>query len=435
MVKCGKFTVQSTPFSITGLGFQPRWIIFLFSNFSVEDVWTSGPSAGISWSSMRNSVTDPSGIPAALRTSQISEIWAGNGVAGSFLGNVTTWIRSNRGGGNGWALVIDGHDADGFSLRFSPGFAAGAGGQTAYYLAGDNEYEQVGATAPWVQGATFYDLGWEPLAWFGLGAGGNVGPFGGNQSFTLADRSVPSACFGDWGEYTPGSELNQSAMWRSILDPNVNIQHYYGFEDNFSPITIIEPQDAGGAAFSDTFDVTKTDTSFKGQIHQVAGFSDGDARMHTIILGNVDSIIGSFTPSPTVGVPTEITLPFTPQAVVFFSPQDYHVGVGDPATQGATGWGFCTEDDQALLIYGGYWNPPNPFQSAGLISSQNCWVSNCKDTPQAVGSNVAMGSARVTPAGFEHTTTENDAPALYKVLYWAFAPKKGGGGFFRVVNR
>ena len=155
--------------------------------------------------------------------------------------------------------------------------------------------------------------------------------------------------------------------------------------------------------------------------------------MHGFVLGNVDSVISSFIPSATVGVPTEIELPFTPECVVFFSPQDFRAGVFDTDVQGATGWGFCTPDDQALLIYGGYWNPPNPFQSNGLISSQNCWVSNAVDTPQAVGSNVAMGSARVTPNGFEYTTTENNAPALYPILYWAFAPKSPGSGFFEII--
>lgn len=435
MVKAGKFVIPGgSTFSVTGLGFKPQWVIFLFSNYSTEDVWTSGPSAGIGWSAMQNNVLNNTGT--LIRTGQISEIWQGSGVAGSFLGDVTSWIRATR-GSDGWALYTSSLDADGFTFNFSGGFNSGAGGQIAYYLAGDEGYDQVGSRTAFVPGSAFYNLGWEPYAFFGVGAGGGVGGDGGTQSFSLFDQSVPSAAFGDWGEYNPEGAGHRalSTQWRGILDPNVDVQEWWGYEDNTSSYgTILEPTQSVGAQFQSGFHHDKTATSFKINVFAIAGFSDGAARMHGFALGNVDSVISSFVPNPTVGVPTAIDLPFTPEAVVFFSPQDFRAGVFGTDTQGATGWGFCTPDDQALLIYGGFYNPPNPFQSNGLISSQNCWVSNAIDTPQAVGSNVAKGSARCTTTGFEYTTTENNAPALYPILYWAFAPKAPGAGFFEILG-
>jgi hypothetical protein len=226
-------------------------------------------------------------------------------------------------------------------------------------------------------------------------------------------------------------------VFRGITDPNPNIQFWMGNREADTGIPILEPTITGGVFFSAGYQAIRTDTTFLGQIIEDAFGGDG-ARMKNMIFGSVDSIVGSFLPTAPVGTPVDVDLPFTPDTVVFFSPQEDRAGVSSQAVQGATGWGWCTEDDQALLIYGGHWNPPNPFQAAGYMSSSRCWVANCLDreTMGSVGTDVAMGTAVVTPTGFTYTKTEDaaDAGETWPVLYWALAPVVDGPQFFRRVG-
>jgi hypothetical protein len=435
--KAGSFVIPGTSsFSISGLGFKPRWTIFLFSNKGTEDTWLSDACGGIAFTAMRNSTTDTSGVGSSLKTCMVSERWydAGAVVAGSFLGDVTMWVRATN-GSNGWALYTSSIHDDGWNFTFASGFSSGAGGQIVYYLAGDQEWEEVGSTAPFVPGSSAYSLGWQPQAFFGIGAGGGVSSPGNDQSSSFFDISIPSVCYGDWGDYDD-QQFDMNGQWRGILDPNVNVQEWWGKTTDFSPTTILEETQAGGVWFSSTFSASRTATTFQGTVLDTGGFSNGHARMMPFVLGTTDSIIGSFTPSTTVGVPTEVVLPFSPQAVVFFSPGDHQAGAFNTSTQGSTGWGFCTDEDEALVIYGGHWNPPVAFQSAVMISSSKSWVGNAKEegVSGTVGTMVNAGSARCTPAGFEHTTTEHASGApTWPVLYWAIAPATEAPGFFRVV--
>jgi hypothetical protein len=379
---------------------------------------------------MQNSEVDASG--SSIRTCSVSEVWynAGNVAAGAFLGDVTMWVRQTN-GSDGWAAYVSSLDADGFTITFSGGFTTGASGKRIYYLAGDEAFEQVASSLAFVPGSPAYSIGWRPQAFFGIGAGGGLGDSP-RYTFALGDQSVPSVCFGDWGEYTV-DEQRMNSQWRGILDPNVNVQEWWGRDIAATDITILEPTQSGGVWFSDSFAAVRTDTSFLGSVTEEIGFSNGEARMQPLILGSVDSIIGSFTPSLSVGVPTQVELPFVPEAVVFFSPQEHRAGVGNTSLKGATGWGFCTETDQALLIYGGFWNPPTAMNSNMLISSSKCWVGNCIEGD--IGTIVNAGSAQINDAGFVYETTENDASVTYPVLYWAFAPAEEAPGFFRVLYR
>lgn len=371
---------------------------------------------------MQNSTLDDSGDRESLRNSQISEIWTTNVAASAFLGNLVAWIRSSA-GVSGWAVFTSSFDDDGFTLEYSSGFSTGGPGKRAYYIAGDADYEEVGAVLPWVPGSSSYEVGWEPMAYFGVGSGGGVGAAGGLQNVGFVDMSVPAVIAGDWGEYTDDG-LDMNTVWRGILDPNVDVQSWYGNFSGVGTATIIEETQSVGVQFASDFFLSRTPTSILGHVVDTGGFSFGHARMQTFILGSVDSIVGSFIPSTDVGVPTQVDLPFQPEAVIFFSPQEHKSGVFNATTQGATGWGWCTETDQALIIYGGHWNPPIAFQSAGLISSSRCWVGNCLEegVSGTVGSQVNIGSAQINSAGFTHTTEEHSGDAVHPVLYWAIAP-------------
>lgn len=427
MIKCGKFTIPAgtSPFAVEGLGFQPQWAIFLFSNRDTEDVWAANPSMGMGWAALQNSVTDNSGVAASLRTSNVAEIWQGSGVGSTFVGNITTWVRATR-GTDGWALVLDTFLSDGFNFHFSPGFSAGASGKIIYYLAGDDTYTEVAAQAPFVQSSPAYTLGWQPEAYFGLAHGGGVGAPGGLQNFGLVDQSVLGAFAGYYDE-AGGSGM--WSIWRGILDPNIDVQDWFGYAASG---VVLEPTQSGGVWFSDSYSAIRTATTFDMSITPDA-FGSGAARVQPFILGSVSAITGSFSPSATIGVPTEVALPFAPEAVVFFSPGESRSGAASAATEGATGFGFCTADDQAMLIYGGHWNPPTTFQSNGLISSSKCWVSNSVEDNVGVGNLVTAGSARCTSAGFEHTTLENSGESIQPVLYWALGPKDETPGFFRIL--
>ena len=436
-VKLGSFTIPGPGnFSVTGVGFKPRWVIFLFGNKGVEDTWLDDACGGIAWTALKNSTVDASGVSSSIRTTMQSERWypPGNVVAGSFLGDITMWVRQTN-GSNGWAMFTSSLDADGFTFTFDPDFTTGAGGQIVYYLAGDEQWEEVGCRAPFIPGSPAHTLNWQPMAFFGIGSGGGLGPDGSDQSFSLFDQSIPTVCCGDWGEYTPGNFFEMNSTWRGLLDPNVDVQEWWGYESSTSPVTIIEPTQTAGVQWSDIFHASRTDTTFSGIVQAGSSFSNSEGRMAPFVLGSTDSRIGQFVPTNTIGVPTHVDVGFTPEAVIFFSPGPERAGIGGTSVQGATGWGFCTENEEALLIYGGYWNPPNAMTSAMKITRNQSWVSNCTEVLFSIGSMVTAGSARVTPGGFDYTTLENAAVELAPILYWAIAPAAEAPGFFRVVHR
>lgn len=429
--KVGSFAIpSSSTFSITGVGFKPRWVIFLCCNTTpaAADTWTGRPSASIGWSALQNSVDDDSGNN--LRNSQVSEVWYDTDVGGSFLGDLFSWIRDNGLTSENFAMYTPSLDADGFTVAFSSGFNVNAVGKVVYYLAGDETWEEVGSSLAFVPGTPAYELGWTPNAFFGIGAGGDVAPFGNTQSMSFFDISAPSVVGGTFGDEIDGNRTVVS-QWRGILDPNIDVQEWWGYDDGLGTVTILEETQGGGVWFSTEFDPHRTDTAFVPDFIS-AGFSLGHVRMQTIMLGKTACVTGSFMPSTTTGVWEEVELPITPEAVVFFSVQDLKAGVAGTSVFGATVWGFCTEDDQAVLGYGGFWNPPNPQTSGQMHSPNLAWIGNCIETG-VIGSVVSAGSARCSANGFEHRTEYHNASVMYPVLYWAIAPLEEAPGFFRII--
>jgi hypothetical protein len=437
-VKVGSFVIPGGFTFSVDIGFFPRWAIFLFSNKGTEDTWMPQACGGIGFACVKNSAVDVSGIQSQIKNGSVSELWydAGGVVAGAFLGDIFSWVRYNNGGTTGWAMYTSAFLENGWQFSFAGGYTANAGGQIVYYIAGDEAWEEVASNFPVIPGRPPYVTGWQPQSFFGIGAGGGTGSFGDDdQTFVWADRSTPTVAVGDWGEYS-GQGVDQNAQWRGILDPNVVVQSYYGHTIGFNPVPIIEGSEAGGIQFSSDFSLKRTDTSFTSTVQDTGGFSSGAARMMPMIFGTVDSRIGSFEPLTTVGVPTEVDIGFTPEAVVFFSPGEHNAGPGDPATQGATGWGFCNETDEAFLIYGGHWNPPVAFQSAIFMSSNRSWCGNylTPGVSGSVGTMVNMGSARIIPNGFEFTTMEDAGGPVHRVSYWAIAPSGAVPGFFMTID-
>jgi len=332
------------------------------------------------------------------------EIWDTNslGVGGVWLGNQPIYVQDNRDGSvDGWTAYITVTD-DGFNVSSS--ITSNAAGKRIYYLLGDESFEQVASGDAFIPGSGALNLGWLPQAFFGVGAGGGTGNPSYNAGFT--DQALYTVVAGDWGEYDL-NQLETNGVYRGITEPNVNIQFWMGNHVASGSIPILESQIASGVFFSADSLAQRTDTTFKTNVTASPGFGNNDARIKNFILGSVDSLVGSFVPSGS-GM---IDLPFDPETVVFFSPQEARASVSSQAVQGATGWGWCTEEDQALLVVGGHWNPPNPFQAAGFQSSSHCWVANCldRDVEPTVGTKVKMGSAQVVPGGFEYTTTADAA--------------------------
>lgn len=429
--KVGSFAIpSSSAFSITGVGFKPRWVIFLCCNTTpgAAGTWTGRPSASIGWAALQNSVDDDSGT--ALRNSQVSEVWYDSNVAGSFLGDLFTWIRNNGLTGEDFAMYTTSLDTDGFSVAFSSGFNTNATGRVVYYLAGDETWEEVASSLAFVPGTGAYELGWQPNAFFGIGAGGDVSAFGGTQSMSFFDISAPSVVGGTFGDDIDGNRT-LVAQWRGILDPNIDVQEWWGYDDGGGTATILEETQSGGVWLSSEFDPHRTDTAFVPDFIS-AGFSLGHVRMQTIIFGKTACVTGFFIPSTTVGVWNAVELPISPEAVVFFSAQDNKAGVANTSIYGATVWGFCTDTDQAVLAYGGLWNPPTPQTSAQYHSPNRAWMGNCIETG-TIGSVVNAGSARCTPDGFEHRTDEHASSVVYPVHYWAVGPIEEAPGFFRII--
>ena len=248
--------MQSSAFSVTGVGFQPTWVILLYSNLTTENVWTSGPSAGVGMAALQDSLTSPT----AIRRCGIHEIWynAGNVACGGFLGDVAMWVRQTN-GSNGWAANISTFDADGFSISLIGGFTTGAGGQTIFYLAGDDDFEEVAMRNAFVPGSPSFNVGFEPTAFFGIGAGGAHGGDGGVQSQSWFDISINSICAGYFVEDDGDREL--IVQYRGISDPNVILQEWWGYNiiDNG---TILEDTRSAGVWFSSDFIPSRTATTF-----------------------------------------------------------------------------------------------------------------------------------------------------------------------------
>lgn len=439
-VKVGSFVMQATtPFSVViEPDFNPQWIIFLFSNTTVEGVWMGGASGGIGMAGMLNSQVDKSGAEAFIRNCQVSEVWYNTNVGGSFLGDLITWIRNNGVGGDNWAVYTSSIDPDGFTIQQSPsaGFYQNAAGKIVYYIAGDDSWEEVALRSPFAPGgASSFELGWTPQAFFGIGAGGHLGDPP-RYSASYFDLSMSSVMAGHFGDDHPAGFPGIVSEYRGILDPNVNVQSAWGYNNwnTLNPVDILEPTQAGGAWLDTAIAPGRTETAITASFWP-GGFSGNEVRMDLLALGSTAAITGSFVPLLTTGVPTDVVLPFTPEAVFFFSVQDDKAGVANYSIYGATVYGFCAEDgNQAVLAYGGLWNPPTPQQSAIFISGQYSWMGNCIETG-AVGTVTNIGSAEIIPGGFRYTTEQNSASIAYPVLYWAIGPTAEAPGFFRVVHR
>lgn len=433
MIKAGSHVISTTSSFQIVMGFKPTWTIMMVSSQTTEDTWGSAPTMSIGWSALANSQTG-----ASMNASQVGEIWLNPATASAFVGNIQLWMRTGRDGTSGFAMYPASYDTNGVTMQFSDGYTSAAIGKRIYWLAGDEAFEYVGSQRPFVPGSPALNLGWEPSAMFGVGSGGGVGAPGGVQNIGWVDISTAAVAAGGWPEEASLPDL--IGMWRGIADPNVDLQSWWGSSVGFDFTYILEGQQSVGTWFSSIFDPSRTDTTFSGGVADTGGFSAGAARMGLFLLGQADSHVGSFLPSTTVGVPTQEVLPFEPEGVVFFSNGEDKAQYAGASTQGATGYGWLDpEGEQALMVFGGHWNPPNPYQSAILTSSQNCWVGNYLDegVSGTVGTKINMGTAEINGSGFTHTTTEHaaDPGEVYPVLYWAFGP--GGDespGFFRVIN-
>ena len=432
-VKVGSFTIPGTgAFGVTGAGFRPAWGIFLFSNMSTEDVWTPGPSAGVGIACVRNSV----GGVLTIDQANVAEIWENEGVGSSYLSGLVTWVREHRALSDGWAAYVSSFDADGFTINFASGFTTGATGKHVFYLVGDDEFSIAGEPTSFPGDSATRTLGWLPMAFFTVGAGGSGSPPAYNVGLT--DRSRTAVMGGNFGDELGGGR-HIIDMYRGLVDPNVDVQSWWGIQDNGVPALILEPQETTGVIWGSEFDPTRTDTEWHPDWIYGSGFSSGVVREQSIIFGDVACVTGSFMPNSSVGSPSIVELPFTPETVVLFSAQNDRAGVGNAEVFGATALGFCDTDDQAVIAYGGFWNPPFTFQSNGFISRAWSWIGNCIDGSTAgfgnVGNLVSAGSARVVPEGFEHTTEQHNASVMYPVHYWAIGPLEEAPGFFRVVGR
>lgn len=414
------------------VGFRPQWGIFMATSLSSEGAWNGTTVTGaIGAAATQNNAAELLGLVEA----GYHEIWdtTAQSVGGVWLGTQPLYLQTSSDAPvDGWTAYIS-FTANGFDVSSST--TGSAAGKRIYYLLGDEAWEEV-AAGIFIPGSGALDLGWLPQAFFGVGYGGGTGNPDHNVGFT--DMSLPSVVAGDWGEYDL-NQLETNNVYRGILDPNVNIQDWFGNKVAAGTGVILDDQVASGVFFSAAFTAVRTDTTFLGDVVADPGFGNDDARMMNFVLGTVDSIVGSFVPD-TSGAPIQYNLPFSPEAVVFFSPQEDRAGVSSQATQGATGWGWCTDQgDQALIVFGGHWNPPNVFQANGFQSSSHCWMANCLDRESpptgSVGTKVTMGSAIANGEGFEYTTTAHaaDPGEVWPVLFWAFAPAVEAPGFFRIV--
>jgi hypothetical protein len=136
--------------------------------------------------------------------------------------------------------------------------------------------------------------------------------------------------------------------------------------------------------------------------------------VHLLLQGGFQC--GSFVPSTTIGETVSLDLDLlNVKGVMFFA--GGHDPEGIPLNRAQTSFGFVTEDFQCTVV-GAF-----QFNGAGarFSSSSAAWVSNTVGTlGNPIGTNRMLGTAALTPTGFEYTTTEDNSDDFpHHVYYWA----------------
>ena len=432
--------------SVTGIGFKPQAILFIWCDSDTEDVWTADTSSavlgGMGIACEINS-EDPQPGPAGtgIGNSCTMNIWSGQQPGCSSSLRVCAIAREEMSSTVGWAFSVRSFDSDGFTCRYaqipesnylgyglpSIPYQDGATGKIVYYLAlADIQVAHNPLHILTADGSEVLDLGWLPR---GVVETTGAGPSWleldfdsyGFQIFDDATDSVEKSLWiskglgprnmfilgridGDWWDFQASSVVyNNGSRWKQ----------FYGY-DNFS---YTGPATKYGEWLTQGVD------SITNRWHWdwVDGGSHMDTNLGQMVYGDLAvSDIGSIDLDPDVGDTHLQTLNIHPEALVIMSSANgpyYKYGFTwwtDGVRIGQTSIGFVTDDFQCVVCWGG-----GIRQNGGRFqSSSAAWVSNCVN-PGAWGTVKTYGDANLIWDGFEYTMLYHDSGFPGKIAYWA----------------
>jgi hypothetical protein len=410
-VKAGKFTVPSpsADFSITGLGFSPNAVIFLATNSTSEDVWTSNTTSlvcgSVGIASKTNSISNPTIIQRCS-----NEFWQSNDVGGTLNVNVVAvWVVGARAGSpGGWALQVNTFDADGFTMKWVSGYTSGGAGKVVYYLAlGGVDTAEGFYTISDSGGSSTTALGFSPRGGFSVGS----------SDTDWADRASQS--INAWGGGTSARLLAKGfVQTRTKMTEGGNPQGGYAISDcpACEPTRLMLMVWKCEEFPTNSLKITG-DYGFDG-----SGILDGHKhKVLQLVCGAQHAYaVGSRAPSASVSATVTEETSIKPHGMVLFNVAGGPVaGLNGlyPLHQ-ATSVGFVTPDFQCVIAYGG-----GPSSTAAMFQSSSAsWVSNFTN-PLPIGTTRTLGTAALLDTeggtyGFTLTTTENSSAVVDGVSYW-----------------
>lgn len=418
--------------NVTGVGFEPTAVVFIFADSTVEDSWDAdstnlmnGGMGIASWvNSEDHSQLGPAGTginnSAASMTLGLSAP-----MDSSFSVLLSVLVRDTH-SSFGYGTSVRSFNADGWNMRFGNAgtLHTGAEGKIVYYLAiggrktaADFAESTSGSD---IATTTVKTLAWEPKGVVEVG-GTNT------QYISNAFDAYSAVSFPTGAQY--GTSLGRGSGLRFILTGGGDSSYWYldgnpGFYGGSGVFTSIK-YDFDSSGFVQVANVWETKyattpTTLETTIEGVSGLSwiDTFNKWGQLAIGAADMENGTFVPNAVVDdPPIQVTTNIVPEAFIFFSggPGDF---INNPTHQddvyyGHTTIGFLTDSFQCVVCYGG-----NAIgNNARFCSSVRSWVSNIVD-PVPIGSFPTLGETDLTAHGFTHTTKQNDSNDVRQVLWF-----------------
>ena len=446
LAKAGKIVLPDagsvSSWDVTGVGFRPKAVLFIWADRTEEDVWAVSAGlgqGGLGLATVVNSVYPEAGPEGTgICNSLAHGMWNGGqpGMTtiiggehlqpdGSYSG-ACALSRVTIGLWAGWGTRVTAFNADGFTMKWytNPFYMAPNGetgeGKILYYLAlgGDRHFGynsgRVGADSSWG-----HELGWRPDA--------IIQPFG--TSADWVEEGMDGYLFGAWdGDYPPG-DPSDALHYLNILkgqgahrgDKNSyswRVQEgseLYGNPSmgNYDPITLFDEVNFNGQHHA------RTDTGLT--FSSIGGISQASNEIGQLLLGRVAARLGNFLPAAPVGYSSGVmTGSLFPPGIMAINPAAIILssGVSGYDRTGQNMFGFLTADFQCCILWGGgIGYPATSFQS-----SRRCWVADATNTASP-GSTRHLGTAKLTGRGFTATTTENSAGTQERVTWWAIGKR------------
>lgn len=429
--KAGKFLLRAgdisvlgrSGFQIDGIGFRPEIVIVMSVGLTAEDSWDTTPNT---WGGMSIWSNDADGN--AKGNTGLTEFWGTDYKPSSFWSNSgVIWFKTSHGGG-GSAIFIGGTHDDGFLIGYPDGGYEGAYGTVCYYLALKSEEGNAAQVYGYPGAPTPVTVGFQPSVYMTLGSGGLSGGAG---DIAFLDFSTPSWGFGGFeNQADPG---RGSPEWLANgLAHTETVEQVRFFLDGNDAQSVFDGYTASQIIANSSFFYGRSATEFSYGITD--GFPGGlNERVAVHMLGDGLYSGGVVTPNP-IGVPLDVDVNFTPEAVIFLGPQTNHGNLfGVP--WGGRCFGFLTEDFQCCIAWGAYQHAgadPSLAKVASFCTSDFSWVSNFTSDALNDPGDPNYGSAELGAAGFTMHSLALPKFNQY-VHYAAYGFAEEAPQFFRIV--